>query len=187
MALTLEDVFESENIESALKDLEGKRDSCGSDGIYLSDLKEYWSVNGSDIIQLIMEESYTPAIVRAEEIINSKGKRRTIYLFSSIDRLILKCLSVKIDEEYDDIFSESCFAFRKDKGIAEAAKQASDYLDEGKVWTARIDIRHYYDSILLDMMEKDLRQVIADARIRRLLIKYLHIRVEDGEGAAPIK
>lgn len=180
-SLTFENLFSKEDIESALTELEAKRDSCGTDGIYLSGLREYWDVNGNDILELLREEKYTPVMVRTAEVVNAKGKKRTIYLFSSVDRLILKCLSMQIDSAYDGIFRDGCYAFRKNKGITDAAEKASDYLDEGKTWTARIDIQHYYDAIPLDGMEQDLKQVISDARICRLLMKYLRIRVEDGE------
>lgn len=180
-SLTFEDLFHDNDVETVLNELEAKRDSCGLDGIYLSDLREYWKVNGKDILQLLREEKYEPVTVRTSEIVNSKGKRRTIYLFSSVDRLILKCLSMRIDAAYDEVFCDGCYAFRKDKGIAAAASQASDYLDEGKVWTARIDINHYFDAIPLIDLEDDLESIIADARIRRLIKKYLHVRVEDGD------
>lgn len=177
--LAFEDLFQEDDIEAALTDLESKRDSCGTDGIYLSSLREFWDVNGADILQMIREERYQPAMVRSTEIVNAKGKKRTIYLFSSVDRLILKCLSDRINDACDDLFCDGCYAFRKNKGITEAAKKASDYLDEGKLWSARIDVQHYYDSIPLGALEEDLKQAISDSRIRRLIGKYLHIRVEE--------
>lgn len=177
--LFFEDIFTEENIEEALRFLETKYDSCGMDGLYLSHLREYWKINGQDILEMLGAERYNPVPVRNTVIVNKKGKRRTISLFSSLDRLILRCMALKLSEQYDSLLDEHCFAFRKDLGMESAVRAASDYLDQGKLWCAKIDIQNYYDSIPISLLETDIEEVISDAKIRRLIGKYLHIRVED--------
>jgi len=43
--LTFETVFTEENIKLAMEYLSTKKDSCGTDGVRLSDLEEYWKLN----------------------------------------------------------------------------------------------------------------------------------------------
>lgn len=76
--ITLKDIFTKENIESAPQDLLTKKDSCGIDGMYLSELSEYWSINGDDILQMIEEGKYIPGIVRNTDIVNYRGKKRAV-------------------------------------------------------------------------------------------------------------
>ncbi len=182
MITSFEDIFSEEMVEEALADLEGKRDGCGVDGVYLSQLREYWEINHEDILEMLCKELYEPGVVRETEIINNKGKRRQIALYNSIDRLILRCISQKLQEECDDVFEDNCFAFRNNRGVEAAVKIAADYMDEGCTWLVKIDISSYYDSISIIRMEKMLAKYIPDGRLRRLISKYLYPEVEKEDG-----
>ena len=74
--ISLDEVFDSGNIELAFKHLKTKQNSCGIDGIELSDLGEYWKANGDNIIALAAEKKYEPGIVLIKEIVQPNGKRR---------------------------------------------------------------------------------------------------------------
>lgn len=178
--LTLEKIFVKENIDSAMKNLLTKKDSCGIDGMYLSELMEYWSINGDDVLQMIFDGKYTPGPVRNTEIVNYKGKKRTITLYNSLDRLILKCIADKLSPVLDIFFTDHCYAFRAGFGIEEAVKQSCDYLEAGYKWIAEIDIHHYFDYIQLGKLEKQLRETnVADEKTRHLLHLYLYPKVEE--------
>ena len=43
--ISLEAIFNAENLQRAFESFEGKRDSCGADGVMVSDLPEYWNAN----------------------------------------------------------------------------------------------------------------------------------------------
>ncbi|MEE1518165.1 MAG: hypothetical protein UF228_11290 [Lachnospiraceae bacterium] len=78
MGIVLEDIFEQNNIEEAIEHFSSKNDSAGIDGVYLSELKEYWNVNGVEIISAINEGRYEPQIIENIEIVASNGKRRIL-------------------------------------------------------------------------------------------------------------
>lgn len=178
--LTLEDIFAKEQIEASLKDLLTKKDSCGIDGMYLTELPEYWKINGDDILQMIFVGEYEPGPVRNTEIVNYKGKKRIITLYNSIDRLILKCIAERLSPALDVFFTDHCYAFRAGFGIEEAVKQSCDFLENGYTWIAEIDIHHYFDRIQLGKLEKQLRDTgTADEKTRHLIHQYLYPKVEE--------
>ena len=45
ISIRMRDIFMDDALEEALTFLEGKRDSCGVDGMYLSELRTYWKMN----------------------------------------------------------------------------------------------------------------------------------------------
>jgi len=182
MTTSFEDIFSNEAVEEAIKDLESKRDGCGIDGVYLSQIREYWEINHEDILDLLTSEKYYPGTVREVEIVNNKGKRRVIALYNSIDRLILRCISQMLQTECDDIFEDRCFAFRNNKGVEAAVKLAADYMDEGGTWLVKIDISSYYDTISIARVEEMLKKYLPDSKLRRLISKYLHPEVEKEDG-----
>lgn len=177
-----ESIFSEEMIDESMKDLESKRDSCGIDGVYLSELREYWDINGRRIRDSIIKGEYTPGTVREIEIFNYKGKRRTIALYNSIDRLILRCLAQRIQKDYDYIFTDDCYAYREGFGVEAAVKQVTDYLNEDYIYWIKIDIKNYYDNISIVEMERIINEYIEDSSTKKLIIKYLHTEIECENG-----
>lgn len=176
---TLSEIFSPDRIEEALIHLEAKKDTCGADGVFLSSLREYWSINGERILSEIFEEKYEPSLVRLSEIINANGRRRMIACYTSKDRLIQRCLSQYLQETYDSVLSPHAYAYRNNLGIEAAVKSAAAFFSKGYLWTARIDIREFFDSIdqkrLCDHLKKMLYE---NASCRRLIEKYIHCKSE---------
>ena len=82
MEVRIENVLSDENLALARESLQGKRDSCGLDGIKISMFDDYWKVNGDKIKQEIYVGKYVPGVVKLHEIVNAKQKRRSISLGS---------------------------------------------------------------------------------------------------------
>ena len=177
VSLTLKDIFTQDTINDALQYLEHKRDSCGADGVYLSELRSFWNMNRDTLLSDILEERYDPGMIRMEEIVTSGGKRRTIAIHNSIDRLILRCMAQKLQAAFASMFHEHCYAFRDQKGIAPAVNCAADMIRGGLAWTVRIDIQHYFDNINLARLEQLITAQMEDEKLYRLIVRYLHTSV----------
>ena len=90
MSLCIEEILSDSNLAAARASFKGKNDSSGMDGVRVSELGEYWNVNGDKIKKTILEGKYSPGLILQQEIVNQKGKRRTISLsISSISSLYL--------------------------------------------------------------------------------------------------
>ena len=116
----LKEIFAEDKIEEAMADLSHKRDGCGCDGVMLSELNEYWQINRETVLSAIFSADYEPNMVKEVEIVNYKGKRRTIAIYCSVDRLILKCIAAYLQEKLDSTLTEYCFAFRTGYGLTKA-------------------------------------------------------------------
>ena len=92
MGICIEDIFINDNITSAMESLLRKHDGCGSDGVMLSEVEDYWAIKGDAIKKSIADRVYTLGLVKQEEIVNRKGKRRTISVMNTVDRLIYRAL-----------------------------------------------------------------------------------------------
>lgn len=113
---TLEEIFTDQNLEEALDDLSGKRDTCGPDGIALSQLPHFWEINGRKTKGSLLSGSYRPGTVQNIEIVNRNGKRRKISVMNSVDRLILRSIAQVVQPVCDKLLPDNCFAFREGKG-----------------------------------------------------------------------
>ena len=105
MNLCMSVILEKENIESAVKNLLRKKDSCGTDGIYVSEFEEYWAMNKDTILGEIESGAYQPDIVKEREIVLANGKHRKIVNYTCTDRVILRAISSKFQEMLEKRFS----------------------------------------------------------------------------------
>ena len=171
--MVLEDVFSDENLEEAFESFADKHDSHGLDGVKLSELRAYWETNGKKIKESIFNGTYKVGAVEQRQIVNRKGKKRTISLMNSVDRFIFRSLYQKMASEWEKQFSQYSYAYQNNKGVLTAVEQAAKYMEEGKVWSVELDIQNFFDNINHSLIISKLKAGIEDVRVLDLLIAYL--------------
>ncbi len=179
MGISIEEVLSEENIAEAMSFLMEKRDSCGIDGVMLSDLPDYLEVNKERIYDSILTCKYEPGIVKLSEIVNSKKKHRTISLMNSIDRLIYRALLQVMAPLWEPLFSAHSYAYQENKGVKQALDAAAEYIKAGNEWIAEIDIHSYFDNINHGLMLEKLKEKIDDEAIMSLLVGYIKCTVAE--------
>lgn len=179
MTATIETVLSQENLLEAMESFEGKRDSCGVDGVKLSELEEYWEANGEKIKKTILKGEYSLGYVKQQEIMNAKGKKRTISLMNTVDRFIYRALMQVLAKEWTPQFSEYSYAYQDHKGIKQAVEQAAEYMEKGYIWCVELDIQNFFDNINHDILLQKVKKVISDERIIDLIIAYMNCTVVD--------
>ncbi len=171
--MVLEDVFSDENLEEAFESFADKHDSHGLDGVKLSELRAYWETNGKKIKESIFNGTYKVGAVEQRQIVNRKGKKRTISLMNSIDRFIFRALYQKMASEWEKQFSQYSYAYQNNKGVLTAVEQAAKYMEEGKDRSVELDIQNFFDNINHSIIISKLKAGIEDVRVLDLLIAYL--------------
>lgn len=177
--ISLEAIFDAKNLQRAFESFEGKRDTCGADGVMVSDLPEYWNANQVVIKDTIYSGNYSPGIVKQREIVSKIGKHRIISQINTIDRFLLRAMAQVISGRLDSEFSEYSYAYRENKGTLAAAEHAAFCMQEGKRWSAELDIQHFFDCIPHDRLIKKLRRYVKDEKVMNLILSFLHCTIED--------
>ena len=175
--LTLDEIFSKSNQLRAMEHLKTKKDGHGPDGMLLSELEEYWQINGDDIFQNIKRGSYQPGVVQIKEYLNRRGKKRSISAINSIDRLVLRLLAQKLREYIEPQFLPHSYAYQEGKGLSGAIAQIKEVLEKGNDYIVEIDIKNYFDTIDLPLLIKKLDRYIDDEGVISLLRKYLYCSV----------
>lgn len=129
--ITLEDVLSPPNLENAMHDILLKNDSCGIDGIWISQFVEYWNINGSNILDLIKRECYTPSIIQHIEILTKSGKKRTISKYATTDRFLLRAITQALHVVIEQDFTQHSYAYRDGYGVTSATQKAAYYIQSG--------------------------------------------------------
>ena len=112
----MENVFSKEAMELAVENLLTKNDSCGVDGICISEYREYYDLNGEQIREQILKGQYKPDAVQSVEILKKKGKKRTISKYTCTDRVIQEVLKNYFTPMWASEFSKYSYAYREEKG-----------------------------------------------------------------------
>lgn len=127
----------------------------------------------------IYSGNYSPGIVKQREIVSKIGKHRIISQMNTVDRFLLRAVAQVISARVDSEFSEHSYAYRENKGTLAAAEYAASCMQEGKRWSAELDIQHFFDCIPHDHLIEKLRRYVKDERVMNLIISFLHCTIED--------
>lgn len=173
----IERILSDQNLQRAREHLAQKHDSCGLDGMRLSELSDYLQHNLDFLRASIRDGSYRPGLVQEVDFINQKGKIRTISKFTTVDRLILRAVHQVLYDQIAPLFSPYSYAYQENKGIAAAVRQAADYVEAGFRYTVDIDIENYFDSIPHYKMGDILLKYGLDKTTNRLIQKFLNCSV----------
>ena len=128
--MNMESILEDLNLEDAVRQLLKKRNSCGSDGIYVDEFPEFWEMNKQSVIESVREGSYDPGLVLEREIVLKNRKYRKVVNFTCMDRVLLRAISNCLQEEWDSAFSSFSYAYRRDIGVIQAVEQAANYIQK---------------------------------------------------------
>lgn len=174
---SIDELFSKRNQKEAFEHFEKKKDSCGVDGIPLSELKEYWALNSEMIIASVKECSYIPGAVKVYEIINGKGKRREISNLNTVDKFISRLLAQKLRRYVEPEFLENSYAYQEGKGILDAVQKARQYMEQGNNVVVEIDLKNYFDSVRIEYLFQLIKNRITDQAVLSLIERYLYCEV----------
>lgn len=174
----IKEILSKDNLNNAIEDLLRKNDSCGSDGVFISEFAEYWKLNGDKIICQIQDGLYSPSVVQKSEIIMLNGKRRMISRFTCTDRVILKAMKDVLEPLWEGEFSTNSFAYQKGKGTGEAAQKAAQYIQDGYSWVLELDVESFFDNIVLGLLEDKIAKRINDKAVLSLIHTFLYCDIE---------
>lgn len=93
-------------------------------------------------------------------VVNKEGtkKKRIVYSYSEEENIVLKFIAFNL-YEFDNVFSKSCYAFRRGYGVRDAIKRVKGNYDFAKKFCFKADISNYFNSIDVDMLLQKLKFV----------------------------
>ena len=148
------------------------------EGGYCEALDEVWEILDS--------ESYVPSPYTQKTIFDGKWRTLTIAPLMP-DRIIHHCLIDVIEPYLYKVFIANTYACIRDRGIHRCLYDLNKALQldrRGTKYCLKIDIRHYYDSIVHSILKEIVAKYIGDKRVLKLI--YTIIDSTEGEVGLPI-
>ena len=169
----MEQIIERGNLMRALKRVQRNQGSPGVDGRTVedlpADLKRDWLV----IREQLLSGRYQPSAVKRVEIPKPGGGVRMLGIPTVLDRFIQQAVLQVLQPQIDPSFSESSYGFRPGRRAHDAVCQAQRYVQSGRRWVVDVDLEKFFDRVNHDVLMGKLAHRIADARVLRLIRRYL--------------
>lgn len=172
--ITIDMIFAKKNVRQATDALLERKGGAGPDGLPLTEIEDYWKANGAQIEAACRAGTYLPAAASRFEVVTGTGKRREVASINAIDRLIERMLHQRLNKVLDPLFSSHSFAYRPEKSTLDAAMLARSYIESGLVYVCEIDLKDYFTTLDLVLLEEMLSNGICDETVLTLIHAYLH-------------
>lgn len=99
---------------------------------------------------------------------NGVSKKRIVYSFNKDEMIILKYITYLL-YEYDYLFEDNLYSFRKHKSVKNAINNISNIYNIHKMYGYKVDIQNYFNSINTDILLNNLKKDIQDKALLNLI------------------
>ena len=179
---SLEEVLSNENVWAAWKAVKANDGAPGVDGMNVEKTAEHLRKHGQEIWEKVRQGTYTPGAILAVEIPKANGGMRKLGIPNVQDRLIQQALHQVLSSRWEPRFSNNSYGFRPNRSAHDAIRRARDIVMSGRNWVVDIDLKSFFDEVNHDILMRELRKVITDKRLLRLIGRYLTAPMVEKDG-----
>jgi RNA-directed DNA polymerase len=159
-----------------------RRDAApGVDGITWSEYGENLGARLLDLQDRVHRGNYHPQPVRRVHIPKGDGRTRPLGIPSLEDKVVQQAVRMLLEPIYEREFLGFSYGFRPGRSQHKALDALAVAIDRKVDWVLDADIRAFFDTIDHAWMQKFIEHKIADKRLVRLLMKWLHAGVMEND------
>ena len=92
----------------------------------------------------------------------STQKKRTVYTYPPAENMVIKLLTYLLLRKYDDCFAPGLFSFRPGRSAKDAIRYLMRTPDLAQMYSYKVDVSNYFNSIPVERMVARLRQIVTD-------------------------
>lgn len=115
-----QDAFETERLIELARELSKKGYKPGTDNMTGKSAELWLKVNGDNLKNVLLSGKYTPMPLTGFRVTKKGGGFRRLTRLTAIDTCIQKSLALELEDYCGDRFSDSSFAYRKNRGAGAA-------------------------------------------------------------------
>ncbi|MGK7371116.1 MAG: group II intron reverse transcriptase/maturase [Candidatus Halalkalibacterium sp. M3_1C_030] len=176
----LEQILSPTNLNRAYKRVRNNKGKGGVDKMEVDSLKDYLVENRDELLQSIRDRKYRPNPVRRVEIPKENGKKRLLGIPTVVDRVVQQAITQVLSPIYEKQFSPHSYGFRPGKNAHQALKKCRDYITDGYIYAADMDLQQFFDTVNHSKLVEVLSRTVKDGRVTSLIHKYLRAGVVTG-------
>lgn len=143
--------------------LDYKRDNRHLSKAEEKDLTEY--IEGKEYLEAVSKLMRSDSLIIPEKKLIRKmdtDKKRVVYIYPREINNVLKLMTFLLLRKYDDIFSDTLYSFRAGSGVSRALYRILGTTELESMYSYKVDISNYFNSIPVEKMLIKLREVLRD-------------------------
>lgn len=173
----MEQIFCTENVRSAWKQVKSNKGKPGIDGIAIDAFPDLMHSTWAERLQSLFDGTYQPEPVRRVEIPKATGGLRPLGIPTVLDRVIQQSIARILGSMIDPKFSDSSYGFRPKRSAHQAVRGVRGYIVEGYRVAVDVDLRQFFDRVDHDVLMHCVGKHVQDKRVLALIGKYLRAGV----------
>ena len=181
----LAQVLERANLQRALKQVRQNKGAPGIDGMTVDELPDYLRCRWPEIRAQLGAGVYRPRPVKRVEIPKPDGKTRALGIPTVLDRFIQQAIAQVISAQWEPHFHRHSYGFRPQRSAHQAVREVQANIRAGHGWVVDVDLQAFFDRVNHDRLMARLKSRCPDARLLRLVNRYLKAGVSVGGHIEP--
>ena len=160
-----------------------KDSAVGVDGVSVAEYGEHLESRLIDLHKRLKAMTYRATPVLRVYIDKEDGSKRAIGIPTTEDKVVQGAVVEILNAIYEEDFRDFSYGFRPGKGAHDALRSLQTVLQKGMVnWVIDADISRFFDSIDHKELMSVIKRRVVDARILRLIGKWLAAGAVEDDG-----
>ena len=169
----LEQILHRDNLNAAYKRVKRNGGAAGVDKMTVDEMLPYLKSHKEELLASIRGGWYKPKPVRRVQIPKPDGGTRNLGVPTVVDRMIQQAVVQVLSPLFEREFSDSSYGFRPGRNAQQAIRQAAEYYRQGYAKVVDIDLSQYFDTVNHDILIEEVKNVVKDRNVIRLIRKFL--------------
>lgn len=165
--------LERQNLEQAWQQVRANRGAPGVDEVTIARWERNWQENLDRLSHLVRTNTYHPNRPRRFRIVKPDGGWRELSILTVSDRVLQRAVLNVMMPAFERLFLEGSYGYRPERGVAQAVDTVLRARDRGFLWVFDADIDNCFDSLDHDLILSELRQVVTNVTLLRLVELWL--------------
>jgi len=154
----------------------------GVDGVKWEDYEADLDRNLTDLHKRVHQGAYKPQPARRQYIPKADGRKRPLAIAALEDKIVQRAVATILEAIFEEDFLNFSYGFRPGRGQHDALDALHVGINSQKVnFILDADIRSFFDTVNREWLNRFLNHRIGDARITRLIVKWLTAGVLEDE------
>jgi RNA-directed DNA polymerase len=160
-----------------------RKDSApGIDGVTAAQYAEHLDENLRDLHERLRRGRYVAPPVKRQWLDKPDGSQRAIGLPTFEDKIVQRAVTMLLGAIYEEDLHGFVYGFRPGRSAHQALSELREQCREhGINWIVDADVSGFFDTLDHNLLREFLQQRVKDGSILRLIGKWLHAGVMEGE------
>jgi group II intron reverse transcriptase/maturase len=174
----IESVVHPYQLQKALKHVIANKGSAGVDGVRVSELREKFAQNKTQLIEEIRQGKYQIQPILGIEIPKANGSTRLLGVPTTTERVLQQAVSQNIAPLFEPEFKPNSYGFRPNKNARQAVGQAREYIHQGLNHIVDIDLKNFFDEVDHCLVLNLVHQKVKCKATMQLIRKWLRAPIK---------